>query len=333
MPATRCSRPDPVAAAAPDGRASPHRGSMLGEALPGRPRRHRRHARPHGARRSAPTVPAREWRDLYGALDCLRGRRDSPLLCRRRCASSCAAGRPVVGSAPGRPTRATADVAGGDRQGSRRRTLAAIDAAKAADAARRSARRWRPAASTPASPSRATRARNCSSPGCSTEAGAEVPYVGTALPAHRMERARPRLAHAARGTHVQYRASLEQDLAAMREVNGRTSRSARRRSCRRPRRAGIPAVYFTNMVSARPLFGAPGVGALARRSSKAQSRGPRALRAHGLLLRQASARGESTPATASDRRARRPHPGAKERYPQGARDAKARAEAHIPVGS
>ena len=26
---------------------------------------------------------------------------------------------------------------------------------------------------------------------------------------------------------------------------------------------GTPAIYFTNMVSARPLFGAPGAGALA----------------------------------------------------------------------
>jgi len=66
----------------------------------------------------------------------------------------------------------------------------------------------------------------------------------------------------ARGTHVQYRASLEQDMAAMRDVKpdlalGTTPlvQAAKER--------GIPAVYFTNIVSARPLFGPAGAGAMA----------------------------------------------------------------------
>jgi chlorophyllide a reductase subunit Y len=93
------------------------------------------------------------------------------------------------------------------------------------------------------------------------EAGAEVPYVGTACP--RTEWSDPdRDWLEAHGAHVQFRASLEQDLAAMREVRpdlavGTTP------LVQKAKEMGIPAIYFTNMVSARPLFGAAGAGALA----------------------------------------------------------------------
>jgi chlorophyllide a reductase subunit Y len=93
------------------------------------------------------------------------------------------------------------------------------------------------------------------------EAGAEVPYVGTALPKTEWSAADLDWLNA-RGTHVQYRASLEQDLAAMREVQpdlavGTTP------LVQQAKEAGIPALYYTNMVSARPLFGAAGAGAMA----------------------------------------------------------------------
>jgi chlorophyllide a reductase subunit Y len=93
------------------------------------------------------------------------------------------------------------------------------------------------------------------------EAGAEVPYVGTACP--RTEWSEPDRAWlAAHGAHVQYRASLEQDTAAMREVRpdlavGTTPLVQQAKS------QGIPSLYFTNMVSARPLFGQAGAAALA----------------------------------------------------------------------
>jgi chlorophyllide a reductase subunit Y len=93
------------------------------------------------------------------------------------------------------------------------------------------------------------------------EAGAEVPYVGTACP--RTEWSEPdREWLVAHGTHVQYRASLEQDLAAMRDAKpdlavGTTP------LVQKAKELGIPALYFTNMVSARPLFGPAGAGALA----------------------------------------------------------------------
>jgi chlorophyllide a reductase subunit Y len=61
---------------------------------------------------------------------------------------------------------------------------------------------------------------------------------------------------------VQYRASLEQDVAAMQDVRpdlavGTTP------LVQKAKALGIPALYFTNMVSARPLFGPAGAGALA----------------------------------------------------------------------
>ena len=93
------------------------------------------------------------------------------------------------------------------------------------------------------------------------EAGAEVPYVGTACP--KTEWSEPdRTWLEARGVHVQYRASLEQDVAAMQEVQpdlavGTTPLVQKAKSL------GIPALYFTNMVSARPLFGPAGAAALA----------------------------------------------------------------------
>jgi 3,8-divinyl chlorophyllide a/chlorophyllide a reductase subunit Y len=93
------------------------------------------------------------------------------------------------------------------------------------------------------------------------EAGARVPYVGTACPRTEWNEAdRDWLEQ--RGAHVQFRASLEQDVAAMLDVRpdlavGTTPlvQAAKER--------GIPALYFTNMVSARPLFGPAGAGSLA----------------------------------------------------------------------
>jgi chlorophyllide a reductase subunit Y len=88
-----------------------------------------------------------------------------------------------------------------------------------------------------------------------------VPYVGTACP--RTEWSDPdREWLEARGVHVQYRASLEQDVAAMMDAKpdlavGTTP------LVQKAKELGTPALYFTNMVSARPLFGPAGAGALA----------------------------------------------------------------------
>ncbi len=64
--------------------------------------------------------------------------------------------------------------------------------------------------------------------------------------------------------HVQYRASLEQDLAAMREFKpdlaiGTTPVVQKAKEAR-----ACPALYFTNLISARPLMGPAGAGSLAQ---------------------------------------------------------------------
>jgi chlorophyllide a reductase subunit Y len=93
------------------------------------------------------------------------------------------------------------------------------------------------------------------------ESGADLRYVGTACP--RTPWSEPdRDWLAARGVHVQYRASLEQDLAAMREFQpdiaiGTTP------VVQAAKEARIPALYFTNLISARPLMGPAGAGSLA----------------------------------------------------------------------
>jgi chlorophyllide a reductase subunit Y len=92
------------------------------------------------------------------------------------------------------------------------------------------------------------------------EAGAEIPYVGTALP--RTAWSDPdREWLESRGVHVQYRASLEQDVAAMRDVKPDLALGTTP-LVQAAKEQGTPAVYFTNMVSARPLFGAAGCAAL-----------------------------------------------------------------------
>ena len=90
------------------------------------------------------------------------------------------------------------------------------------------------------------------------ESGADVPYVGTACP--RTPWYEPdREWLESHGVRVQFRASLEQDLAAFEEFGpdlaiGTTPvvQHAKQRS--------VPALYFTNLISARPLMGPAGAG-------------------------------------------------------------------------
>lgn len=203
-----------------------------------------------------PQIPAREWRDLYGALDCSIAAAVHPFYT-ASIREFAAAGRAIVGSAPVGES-ATADWL--DAIGK-----AANISAKTIDIAKAQA----------LAPIRAAMAANPTTARLIVsgyegsellvarllmEAGATVPYVGTALP--RTEWSEPDRAWLeAQGTHVQYRASLEQDIAAMRDVKpdlaiGTTP------LVQAAKEQGTPAVYFTNMVSARPVFGTAGVAAL-----------------------------------------------------------------------
>jgi chlorophyllide a reductase subunit Y len=73
---------------------------------------------------------------------------------------------------------------------------------------------------------------------------------------------------------VQHRASLEQDLAAMQEFQpdlaiGTTP------VVQKAKTMAIPALYFTNLISARPLFGVAGAGSLAQVINAAIASKPR----------------------------------------------------------
>ena len=94
------------------------------------------------------------------------------------------------------------------------------------------------------------------------ESGADLPYVGTACPRTRWsEPDREWLEE--KGVRVNYRASLEQDLAALEEFRpdlaiGTTP------VVQKAKQMAIPALYFTNLISARPLMGPAGAGSLAQ---------------------------------------------------------------------
>ncbi len=94
------------------------------------------------------------------------------------------------------------------------------------------------------------------------ESGAEVPYVGTAC-ARTLWSEADRDWLEARGVKVKFRASLEDDLAAMEAIRpdlaiGTTP------VVQKAKEQAIPALYFTNLISARPLMGPAGAGSLAQ---------------------------------------------------------------------
>lgn len=207
---------------------------------------------------AGPVVPTREWRELYAALDCVAVAAIHPFYT-ASVREFQTAGRPIVASAPvGHDgTEAWLQAIGNAANVPQ----AMIDAAK---------NKWLPAvkgalAKTPIK-GRVTVSGYEGSEllvaRLLIESGAEVPYVGTACP--KTPWSAPDLEWLqARGVHVQYRASLEQDLAAVHEFKpdlaiGTTPVvQAAKQDC-------IPALYFTNLISARPLFGPMGAGSLAQ---------------------------------------------------------------------
>ncbi|MBE7200342.1 MAG: chlorophyllide reductase subunit Y, partial [Parafilimonas terrae] len=105
------------------------------------------------------------------------------------------------------------------------------------------------------------------------ECGADLRYVGTACPRTPAAEA-DRAWLAARGVHVEFRASLEQDLQAFAAFRpdlaiGTTP------VVQHAKAAGTPALYFTNLISARPLMGPAGPAALASVVNAALASKPR----------------------------------------------------------
>ncbi len=205
-----------------------------------------------------PTVPTREWRELYSALDSTVVAAIHPFYTSvfREFES---AGRPIVGSAPvGRDGTAawldrigdTCGVAQKVTDGVKDRILTAIDGALSNAAIR----------------GRITLSGYEGSEllvaRLLIESGADVRYVGTACPRTVWSEVdRDWLEQ--KGVHVQYRASLEQDLAAFEEFEpdlaiGTTP------VVQKAKEKATPALYFTNLISARPLMGPAGAGSLAQ---------------------------------------------------------------------
>jgi len=207
---------------------------------------------------AGPTVPTREWRELYAALDGAVVAAIHPFYT-ASVREFAAAGRPVVGSAPvGHDgTEAwlqaignAANVPQAQIDAVKNRMLPAIKGALAA---------------TPIK-GRITLSGYEGSElivaRLLVESGADLRYVGTACPKTPWSAADADWLQA-KGVQVQYRASLEQDLAAWREYQpdlaiGTTP------VVQAAKQARVPALYFTNLISARPLMGPAGAGSLAQ---------------------------------------------------------------------
>ena len=246
----------PVAAPR-NGRAQLPTVTLLGEMFPADPVGIGMMLAPMGLA-AGPVVPTREWRELYAALDCAAVAAIHPFYT-ASIREFEAAVRPVVGSAPVgyEGTEAWLQAIGSAANVPQER----IDAAKNA---------MLPAirgvlSKTPIK-GRITLSGYEGSEllvaRLLVESGADVRYVGSACPRTVWSDA-DREWLEAKGVRVQFRASLEQDLAAVDEFRpdlaiGTTP------VVQAAKQASIPSLYFTNLISARPLMGPAGAGSLAQ---------------------------------------------------------------------
>jgi chlorophyllide a reductase subunit Y len=240
-----------------NGRAALPTITLLGEMFPADPMGINMMLEPLGLAAGV-SVPTREWRELYSALDCAAVAAIHPFYT-ASVREFEAAGRKVVGSAPvGVDGTAAWLDSIGDACGVAREK---VDAAK---------NRMLPAirGALAGSPIKG-RITVSGYEGSEllvarllVESGADVRYVGTACPRTRWSDP-DREWLEAKGVHVNFRASLEQDLAALVEFSpdlaiGTTP------VVQKAKERVIPALYFTNLISARPLMGPAGAGSLAQ---------------------------------------------------------------------
>jgi chlorophyllide a reductase subunit Y len=206
---------------------------------------------------AGPVVPCREWRELYAALDCGAVAAIHPFYT-AAIREFQAAGRPILGSGPVGVEGTEAWLAAvGDVFGV---TGKVAEAQNAVLPAIRAGLKANPVKGTVTlsgyEGSELLVARLL------IESGARIPYVGTACPKTPWNAADADWL-AAHGAKVTFRASLEDDLAAMEAVRpdlaiGTTP------VVQKAKELGVPALYFTNLISARPLMGVAGAGQLAQ---------------------------------------------------------------------
>ena len=205
---------------------------------------------------AGPVVPCREWRELYSALNSEVVAAIHPFYT-SAIREFEAAGRKIVGSAPvGHDGTADWLAAIGDAYG--------VGAERVAEAQNA----FLPAikGALAAAPVKGTitlsgyEGSELLVARLLIESGAAVPYVGTACA--KTPWSAPDLEWLeAHGTKVKFRASLEDDCAAMEAIQpdlaiGTTP------VVQKGKELGIPSLYFTNLISARPLMGPAGAGSL-----------------------------------------------------------------------
>ena len=231
--------------------------TLLGEMFPADPIVIGRMLEPMGLA-AGPTVPTREWRELYAALDCAVVAAVHPFYT-ASVREFEAAGRRVIGSAP----------VGHD--GTEAWLQAVGDACNVAQARIDAVKNHMLPAIRGALAAMPIRGRITLSgyegsellvARLLVESGADLRYCGTACPRTPWNED-DRAWLQAHGVHVQFRASLEQDLAAFHEFEpdlaiGTTP------VVQAAKEARTPAMYFTNLISARPLMGPAGAGSLAQ---------------------------------------------------------------------
>jgi chlorophyllide a reductase subunit Y len=244
----------PVQAPA-NGRADRPTVTLLGEMFPADPVMIGSMLAPLGLA-AGPVIPAREWRELYAALDCGAVAAIHPFYT-ASIREFQSAGRPVLGSAPvGVEGTAAWLAALGD--------IFALPADRVAAAQNAFIPAIRGALA--ANPIKGTitlsgyEGSELLVARLLIESGADVPYVGTACPKTAWSAIDAAWLES-RGVRVQYRASLENDLAAMEAIRpdlaiGTTP------VVQKAKEMAIPALYFTNLISARPLMGPAGAGSL-----------------------------------------------------------------------
>ncbi len=230
--------------------------SLLGEMFPADPMMIGAMLAPMGLA-AGPVVPCREWRELYAALDCGVAAAIHPFYT-ASVREFQAAGRPIVGSAPvGRDGTMSWLANIGDAFNVNKDMIAAAQNAflPAIDTALKGAPINGTITLSGYEGSELLVARLL------IESGADVPYVGTAC-AKSPWSADDAAWLEAKGVKVKFRASLEDDCAAMEAIKpdlaiGTTP------VVQKGKELGIPSLYFTNLISARPLMGPAGAGSLA----------------------------------------------------------------------
>ncbi|MEM1276931.1 MAG: chlorophyllide a reductase subunit Y [Pseudomonadota bacterium] len=231
--------------------------TLLGEMFPADPMIIGQMLAPMGLA-AGPVVPTREWRELYSALDCATVAAIHPFYT-DSIRQFGAAGRSIVGSAPvGADGSADWLAAIGDSCGVAAEKIAAaqnafIPAIKGALSAMPINGRITLSGY---EGSELLVARLL------IESGADVRYVGTACPKTKWSQADAEWL-SAKGIEVNYRASLEDDIAAVEEFKPNLAIGTTPVVQHAKERA-IPSLYFTNLISARPLMGPAGAGSLAQ---------------------------------------------------------------------